>query len=249
MQVLELDGIIPDTSILTSALIASIRRMRRENFDHFVTLAHHHPRPLALTKAQLLASICRQLLMGRPKLFAQVQSLLDRSKEAIQRFNLAWKEISLWKILKVLIGGQVGGQTFIIIHQPQETVLASPFIELIADLTALVENYEISCKILATRKPSTYAPNNSLSIYLDDATLDLQIETALEKDFDAALSRIAQIKPYMSGIKRDVMSALGQNFMDLQTAQHNIAVLKSQPFLALQSVRTSLFSSIPTDVI
>lgn len=119
--------------------------------DIFLTLSHHKPRPFPLTKAQLMACVCRQLLTGHPSLCVEIQPLLADARNALDSHNIAWIETTLWTCLVALLGGQVLGQPFLIVHQPAEPDFASPFLQLIADLAGLVQTTEISVKILVVR--------------------------------------------------------------------------------------------------
>lgn len=249
IRILEVPSAIQDTSILTSSLISSIRSKRHGEVDSFVTISHHYPRPFPLHKAQLLASLCRQLLTGRPKLFAHVRTILEQTREAFYGYNSAWKEASLWRVLKQLLSSQAGGQSYIIIHQPSDIDFAIPFVDLIADLQALAKTNELACRILAIRIPLNSAPWNNLFSLRLLAKDNPQIKSALLEDFERILQQATNPKPSVQMVKRGVIGMLIRDDLHLQKLQHCLALLDCHPSLSLQPVVTTVFDQMHKDYI
>lgn len=278
MTTLEIGGCVRDTTILTSSLISSLRERQEWPMNIFLTLAHHKPRPFPLTKAQLMACVCRQLLTGHPSLCVEIQPLLADARNALDSHNIAWIETTLWTCLVALLGGQVLGQPFLIVHQPAEPDFASPFLQLIADLAGLVQTTEISVKILVVRNvpscPDT-TPDASTCINpnttRDEASSSGSTVCHVQQDANRVITR-KMIDPGDA----DVLKALemdydacfdrldperaqvlsrkdGMEFLaastDLETMRYLFAVLEQHSFLSLQSVRKSLFSAISQDVV
>lgn len=234
MIVLQLDGAIQETSILTSSLISSIRGKRAKATDQFVTLGHHHPQPLPLTKAQLMASICRQILIRSPSLFNLIQPLFRRAEKAIRGHNTALKEVVLWKMLRVLLNGKTIGQTFIIIHQPLDVMFSTPFLDLVADIITLAESTEIGCKILVVRKSSTEISKSCPVLQKSISHRDEEVNAALKKDFTLDLGRIAQINPSVISLQAEAVGLLLQDNVDLHSANIYRAMIEQHDILSLE---------------
>ncbi|EFZ02949.2 Ankyrin repeat-containing domain protein [Metarhizium robertsii ARSEF 23] len=278
MTTLEIGGCVRDTTILTSSLISSLRERQEWPMDIFLTLAHHKPRPFPLTKAQLMACVCRQLLTGHPSLCVEIQPLLADARNALDSHNIAWIEATLWTCLVTLLGGQVLGQPFLIAHQPAEPDFASPFLQLIADLAGLVQTTEISVKILVVRNvascPGT-TPDASTCIN-PNTTRDGAPSSSSTVDHIQQDTNRVVIRKMIDPGDTDVLKALGMDYdacfdrlgperaqvlsrkdgmeflaasTDLETMRYLFAVLEQHSFLSLQSVRKSLFSAISQDVV
>ncbi|KAK8925453.1 Ankyrin repeat domain-containing protein SAT10 [Metarhizium anisopliae] len=278
MTTLEIGGCVRDTTILTSSLISSLRERQTWPMDMFLTLAHHKPRPFPLTKAQLMACVCRQLLTGHPSLCVEIQPLLADVRNALDSHNISWIETTLWTCLVTLLGGQVLGQPFLIVHQPAEPDFASPFLQLIADLSGLVQTTEISVKILVVRNvascPDT-TPDASTCINPNTTRDGAPSSNSTVDHLQQDTNRVV-IRKMIDPGDTDVLKALGMDYdacfdrlgperaqvlsrkdgmeflaasTDLETMRYLFAVLEQHPFLSLQSVRKSLFSAISQDVV
>lgn len=278
MTTLEIGGCVRDTTILTSSLISSLRERQSWPMDIFLTLAHHKPRPFPLTKAQLMACVCRQLLTGHPSLCVEIQPLLADARNALDSHNIAWVETTLWTCLVALLGGQVLGQPFLIVHQPAEPDFASPFLQLIADLAGLVQTTEISVKILVVRNvtscPGT-TPDASTCINPNTTRGGAPFSSSTVCHVQQDANRVI-IRKMIDPGDADVLKALGMDYdacferldperaqvlsrkdgmeilaasTDLGAMRYLFAVLEQHSFLSLQSVRKSLFSAISQDVV
>lgn len=244
IQTLEVKGSIQDTAILAGSLVSSLQGQRRENGDLFISLIHRHPQPLPLTKMQLMACICHQLLSNQARRFNDIRPFVKEIVDALETNNLAWKEAAIWRLLKSLLGNHVLGQVFIIIHQPENGTYASPFRELVSDLCSLVDSTEISCKILIVRKAySDDGPSENRAIVsLRDISYDNQTAQAkLHMDYEAEFEHICRRNLRFSALKENVMGFLKRRSTDLLMTRLWFAIVEQHISLPLQSVERHLF--------
>lgn len=190
MQILQVNGWTQDMVELASSLVASIREQRRRTVDedHFITLSHHPSRGAPVTKTQLMISIARKYLEHHPRSFSQIESLLMPTEEALQTGNEAWKEASVWRLLRTLLGARESRQTFLILVQPIDEMFAQPFVELASSLVSLVKETELPCKTLVIQTTSSTGPlpNEDDMVTIVDVGYDHSAASAaLQLDQDA----------------------------------------------------------------
>ena len=159
LRVIDLAGPLPDNSVFVDSFITSLRERRHRIGDVFISLGHYQPQPLPLSKTQLLACLCRQLLEACPEIWSAALPNTETQK-AIRSYNTRWKETTLLAMLTSFLLNIQSARVFIIILQPTEPDLALPFTQLLMDLQTLAQTTEFEPQILFIR-PSTSAPSKS----------------------------------------------------------------------------------------
>lgn len=238
---LQLDGLTEDTSILTSPLIASIQKRRANPMSQFNTLAHHHPRPIPMTKAQLMAQLCSQILSLNPTFLNEGTEqllLLPNNEMTLQTHNESSKENLLWRVLRPLFRGPLLGQMFIIIHIPPDSSLSSSFLDLVADFSTLAKGTEIRFKVLVMQVPSL--PDNRPSLAHGGTILRRAItmdesgaRTALKKDIIEEIE--SRVSPIDRAPTRVIAEAVANSKywdnMDLYMVQTALAIIAQHGLL------------------
>jgi hypothetical protein len=163
--------------------------------------------------------------------------MLKDIQSSVQSYNSAWKLSVLWRCLKLLLYGHdpsnAPGQTFVIIDQPDDVELASPFLELVGDLTSLLESTEVACKILVLRKSSVDPVVGSVA-QREISLANPDVRAALKRDYEAEFSALIQRKPQVFALKNKVLDEVCQATGELSTFRHIFAILEHQPLLLLQ---------------
>jgi ankyrin repeat protein len=254
MQILEIEGWIQDTAVLASSLISSIREQRDQSvdLDQFITLAHHPSVAFPMAKVQLMVSISRQLLLNHAESFHEVRPQFKDLQEALQTNNTAYKEASVWRLLRTLLGSRRPGQTFVLIHQPDDEKLSHPFLELTSNLSSLVMESEISCKVLVIRKAPLSAPLPGQRDILSRSNIGDEhsvARIALQTDYEAEFNQIIRGDPRLSALQEDVAKLLGHPSACLVTAGQCFAVVERNPLSFLRWSSTALDSSCCQHVI
>ncbi|KAM6483360.1 ankyrin repeat-containing domain protein [Trichoderma sp. SZMC 28011] len=215
---LSLHKVIHETSILTSSLIASIEAKERGKYA-FVTLAHRQPQILPLTETQLMASLCCQILLSNPNLFDQIWPLFRTLQKAIRGHNTVWKNIILWKVLKILLSEKTTRETLIIIHQPSDPSFSASFLSLAANINNLIHATEIHCKILIIQTLPVHIHQRNLFVYKEINYNDQELKFALEKDFHQDLVRLLHGKSSIIELPAATATLLVESEVDLYAAR------------------------------
>ncbi|KID81425.1 hypothetical protein MGU_11220 [Metarhizium guizhouense ARSEF 977] len=147
LQVLTLKPTGDPTSFINS-MIASIRDMRQNQTDVFITASYDQHANGTYKRAKFLASLVSQIIYRCPRLFLEITTYQDELRSAIHRANIFWVEWLLWKSLETLLCFPASNQIFCIVHQSQPPESVEAHESLIADLAALTETREVPSKIL-----------------------------------------------------------------------------------------------------
>ncbi|KAH6627369.1 hypothetical protein F5144DRAFT_651701 [Chaetomium tenue] len=243
VMVLEVGEAINDTAILAGSLVASMRSKRALAVDHFITLAHHHPQALTLTKPQLMASLCHQILTHSPRLLNHIGQWLKLAREALQSHNFHWKEAVLWQILKRLFSSKSLRHVCIIIHQPPEAKFSRPFLDLLTDVDSLLETTNIHCKILVVRAISSSKgpPQRWPVLQKVISHGDEGARAALEMDFTEEWRIHSHSGPDPTALRARAVSVLLRDGLELGKARLLANLIAKHTLLSLELlVNTSL---------
>ncbi|KAM0436592.1 hypothetical protein ACHAPT_002300 [Fusarium lateritium] len=177
-----------------------------------------------MTKADLLVSIARQYLTHHPRSFHSVQPLLENLEEALHSNNKPWKEASLWRLVRMLLGCRGPSFTFLLIFQPLDERKARPFRELTSELLSWLYQTESPCRILAIRNPSLGLSRQGTPTQGDNEDVCSEQGRAVEADFSTRLGQAIRNNPRLSGLHNHLTGALGR--IRLLTLEQCIAILE-----------------------
>lgn len=179
-NILAVDLITPfhDLSMLTSSLISSIQEQVSRPGDIFLTLVPYKQCLRPPNKAQLITSLCYQLLIARPSLFFSVKPIIEEVHEAKTGCNYGWTENTVWRCLLILLSARLPDQVFVIIDRPDDSSSDAVFTDLIADLLNLVKTIEIKARFLILYRKPHGESNDGIAVGSDPRTPDVSLQNA-----------------------------------------------------------------------
>jgi hypothetical protein len=114
-----------------------------------------------------------------------------------------------------------------------------------ANLSSLVMESEISCKVLVIRKASLSAPQQRQRDILSRSNISdehLVARIALQTDYEAEFDQIIRVDPRLAALQEYVAKLLDHPSARLLTAGQCLAVVERNPLIFLRWSRTALDS-------
>lgn len=236
IQVLTLKGTWDPVTVIAS-LEASIRAKRSTSADVFVTLSDGHVAPRPFTKAQLMASLCFQLLKARPRLFLQICSLYEELKDSLKGVNAARREAVLQRCLEALMFCPNSDPVTLIIHHPVKTSSESAFSQLVKDVHSSTGRRETLNKVLIIREKSFPIPGIHLDHHYEVELGNDQVRDRLKDDIRKQVDSLIQKQSDIAFLKEEIIDFVCQEPLDLCLIHYFLRYLDQSPFLNSNFVR------------
>lgn len=124
----------------------------------FLRLGRDHPCQIPSTVQQLYSSLCLQFLEQQPSLIQWIRHFYPNLRDAILGVDGRWKSRALARCLRTLLLIPKRGATYCLIHYASDSSRK----DILAQILALMQESEISFRLLVSTSPNTETGLNAL---------------------------------------------------------------------------------------
>ncbi len=227
------------TTMTARHILRALWRSRRATNAIVVSFSFNRQDSEARTVSSLLISICRQVLLARPKLFPNIMSLGDfllRQKVFTER--------TLWSVLHSLLLHLSGTEFYCVIHSVHDCESLDKVDRILREMSKVALKSPDRLKILITSYDS-YSFTAAAEIY-QEIRLDenAQIGAAIENTVRAHLRALPREIPISAHLEDEIVriSTRNKNYL---LATRKLEIMKTLTTLSTEKAMREAFSKLP----